>query len=146
MAEHIWYNDFTIGGDMKKNAISLILLLITIVLTMLSCSSPALNKLKDIVINEVVSSNSKSLTDAELDSPDWIEFYNPTDSKIDLVGYTLKIVKGANTNSFTFGEYEAMAGSYNVFCASTNPQQSSKYVNIGFNLPKDGFSLFLFTC
>ena len=42
-----------------------------------------------LCINEVVTSNSYSLVDQKLGSPDWIELYNPTSKPIDLEGYGL---------------------------------------------------------
>ncbi|CAB4646696.1 unannotated protein [freshwater metagenome] len=43
----------------------------------------------DIVINEVMTSNSSTLQDSDGDSPDWIELWNPTDRAISLEGYQL---------------------------------------------------------
>lgn len=40
-------------------------------------------------INEVMAANSQTLYDEDNDTPDWIELYNPTDSKINLEGYIL---------------------------------------------------------
>ncbi len=40
-----------------------------------------------IVINELCPSNYASSFDDEMDSPDWIELYNPTDSDVQLEGY-----------------------------------------------------------
>lgn len=44
---------------------------------------------QDVVINEFMSSNSKTLQDWEGDFPDWIEFYNSGEEEINLEGYTL---------------------------------------------------------
>ncbi len=41
------------------------------------------------VINEICSSNKKSLVIGEESSPDWIELYNPNDVAVDLSGYGL---------------------------------------------------------
>lgn len=43
----------------------------------------------DVVINEVMTSNSSTLQDSDGDSPDWIELWNPTDKSISLKGYQL---------------------------------------------------------
>jgi hypothetical protein len=43
----------------------------------------------DVVINEVMTSNSSSLKDSDGDTPDWIELWNPTDKSISLKGYQL---------------------------------------------------------
>ena len=42
-----------------------------------------------VVINEIMSSNSSSFIDSYGDTPDWIELYNYSDSFIDLTGYGL---------------------------------------------------------
>ncbi len=43
----------------------------------------------DIVINEVMASNSDTITDEDGDFPDWIELFNTTDSRINLNDYGL---------------------------------------------------------
>ncbi len=42
-----------------------------------------------IVINEVVSTNGSGVTDEEGDFPDWIELYNPSNSTINLSGFSI---------------------------------------------------------
>ena len=42
-----------------------------------------------LCVNEVVTSNSYSLVDQKLGSPDWIELYNPTSKPIALEVYGL---------------------------------------------------------
>lgn len=44
---------------------------------------------QNLVINEIMSSNSSVLADEDGDFPDWIEIYNPTDSEINLNNYSL---------------------------------------------------------
>ncbi|MGB2242741.1 MAG: lamin tail domain-containing protein, partial [Porticoccaceae bacterium] len=43
---------------------------------------------KTIIINEV-SSNNSSFDDEDGDSPDWIELYNKSDTKVDLTGWSI---------------------------------------------------------
>ncbi len=42
---------------------------------------------QSIVINEVMSSNSSTITDEDGDAPDWIELYNNSESEINVNGY-----------------------------------------------------------
>ena len=41
----------------------------------------------ELVVNEIVSSNKRSLVDNALGTPDWIELYNAGTAAIDLSGY-----------------------------------------------------------
>lgn len=43
----------------------------------------------NLVISEVVASNSATFADAEGDHEDWIELHNPTDEVVDLTGWVL---------------------------------------------------------
>jgi len=63
-----------------------------------------------IVFNEIVSSNSHSLTDETLGSPDWIELYNTTDQDIDLSEY--KLSSKNQTESMAFANAAIPAGGY----------------------------------
>ena len=42
-----------------------------------------------LVISEFMATNYRTLLDQELDSPDWIEIYNPSASLVDLEGWYL---------------------------------------------------------
>jgi len=42
-----------------------------------------------VVINEIMASNGRALTDKEGDTPDWIELYNPTNKRIQLRNFYL---------------------------------------------------------
>lgn len=44
---------------------------------------------REVLINEVMTSNGSTLADADGDFPDWIELYNPGDEAIDLSGFFL---------------------------------------------------------
>ena len=48
--------------------------------------TPSVAVLKELVISEVMSSNSITITDENNEYDDWIEIYNPQDSTIDLSG------------------------------------------------------------
>jgi hypothetical protein len=44
---------------------------------------------QNLVINEVMSSNSNTLIDEDEDTPDWIELYNSSNEAVDIAGYGL---------------------------------------------------------
>lgn len=80
-----------------------------------------------IVINEVVASNSQGISDEDGDNPDWIEFYNPTDSTINLLGYGISD-DPENLFKFTFSETEIPAkGFHLVFASDKNRGNSSGF-------------------
>lgn len=70
-----------------------------------------------LVINEVVTSNSTTLTDQFGNTPDWIELYNSSDTTIDLAGYTFTDNPGKPAK-WTCGSLTMAAKSYAVICAS----------------------------
>ena len=92
-----------------------------------------------LCINEVVTSNSYSLVDQKLGSPDWIELYNPTSKPIDLEGYGLTDnIK--NPHKYTFPSVTIPAGGYLIVYASKYEGDS---MCTGFGLSKSGDMLYL---
>lgn len=59
----------------------ILLLIMLIPLTIISA--------QNVVINEIMSSNTTTLFDEDSDTPDWIELYNSGDELVDLSGYGL---------------------------------------------------------
>ncbi len=96
-----------------------------------------------LVISEVVSSNSLSLTHPELGSPDWIELYNASASTIDLSGYGLSDnVK--DPHKWTFPEGTSIApGGYLLVYACEYTGADDSLLCTGFGLSKNGESLLL---
>ena len=68
----------------KTTLLAIALLILTITLTGLlsACSFGDLGS--SLVINEVVSSNTNSLSLPQLGSPDWVEIYNASSNDIDI--------------------------------------------------------------
>ena len=97
----------------------------------------------DIVINEIVSSNSRSLTDEQAGSPDWIELHNTTDHAISLKGF------GFSDNSrklykFTFDAVTIPAGGYQLlYCGEPASVEESSIPFTGFGISKGGDTLYL---
>lgn len=77
-----------------------------------------------VVINEVVASNSQGISDEDGDYPDWIEFYNPTSSTINLAGFGIS--DDANDLfKFTLPNIEIPANEYYLVFASDKNRAAS---------------------
>ena len=122
-----------------KNAIlacGLVILLISA-----GCSTTASGQGGGVVISEVVSSNSNSLIDPELGTPDWIELCNTSKSPVNLLDYSL--IESRN-NKFVLPEITIKPGEYILLYCCT-PTEGVEYDNLctGFKLAKSGSSLTL---
>lgn len=100
---------------------------------------PSLVPGSDLRITEFCADNTQ-LYDAQADTPDWIEIYNPTAGPIDLTGYYL-------TNSslptdlamWAFPPYSLPAGTYLiVFASAKNTTLPTNQFHTNFTLPKAG--------
>ncbi len=97
-----------------------------------------------LVVNEVVSSNKRSLVDETLGTPDWIELYNAGTEAMDLSGY------GVSDNMRNLHKYVVPdgtvlgAGEYLVLYAmsTTEGQETNAYVT-NFGLSKSGDYIFI---
>jgi hypothetical protein len=97
---------------------------------------------QDIVINEVVFSNSGSLTDLDRDSPDWIELYNASANSINLSGYIL--ADNADENDYwECPSYDMPPGTYKVIFASGKNIKSNSEWHTNFKLGLMQEQLFL---
>lgn len=129
-----------INSAMKKHVTLFVCLLIVCCLA--GCSSiAATGSASGIYINEVVSSNSFSLIDDILGSPDWIELYNPSASPVDLEGYALTDnIK--DPHKWTFPSVSIPAGGY-ITVYATKYTGSEDLLCTGFGLSKSGEMLYL---
>lgn len=116
-------------------ALSLLMLLLC------GCESIVVNAdapLNTIYINEVMSSNSHTLVDETLGTPDWIEIYNASKQSVDLKGYGLSDnVK--EPHKWTFPAISIAPGEYLLVYACKQDAQMCS----GFALSKGGESLYL---
>lgn len=95
---------------------------------------------KPVVINEVVASNDQSLFDEDLDTPDWLELYNPSPISINLEGWTLQDAAG----QWTFPAVSIAPGEYKVIFASDKDRAvAGSELHTNFKLSKEGDSLLL---
>lgn len=116
---------------MLKRMLTCILSII-ILLSTVSVNAFAASGIKGVVINEVCSSNKKSLKDSKGDSPDWIELYNTTKSSISLKGAYLSD-DPANPKKWTFPDVTIGAGKYLIVFAS-DKQSTKTELHTGFKL------------
>ena len=75
-----------------KIRISKFVLIILVVNVFIGCSKedvPVVEKIPDVVINELLPKNSQNGTDEDGDFDDWIELYNPADVDQDISGFYL---------------------------------------------------------
>lgn len=89
---------------------------------------------KQILINEVMSSNSQTVNAAPLGSPDWIELYNVAGSDVKLKGYKLK----DKTGIYVFGDTVIKAGGYLIVYAEKNIPQAEGLCCADFNISGSG--------
>lgn len=74
-----------INSEMKYRSVFAPLKLVALLLCLVVFNTEKI--IAQVVINEVVASNSQGILDEDGDSPDWIELFNPTDVTINLQGY-----------------------------------------------------------
>ena len=71
-------------------------------------------KAQNIVISEVLPNNISQIVDVDGHRHDWIELYNPSDSVVNLSGYSISSKSGA----WNFPDWELGAGQYSIIMAS----------------------------
>jgi hypothetical protein len=99
-------------------------------------------RMAHVVINEVMSSNQKTLVGSAGDRyPDWVEIYNPLATNVNLTGWKLELLKPAGTNeSFTFPTGEVLqATSRKLVLCANNPGPG--LLATGYRLPDGGGTL-----
>ena len=104
--------------------------------------SAAVPEADGLVINEVVSSNKRSLVDAAVGTPDWIELYNPTARAISLDGCGVSdSVK--QLHKYVFGDVSVPPGGYLLVYAADADGAETDVPVTGFGLSKNGDSILL---
>ena len=96
-----------------------------------------------VIINEVVTSNSHSLVDELVGSPDWIELYNSSPYTISLFGFGLSD-NIREPRKWVFPDISLASGEYIIIYATSykGDLPEGKYC-AGFGLSKAGESLYL---
>lgn len=90
------------------------------------------------IINEVMSSNNASLEDEDMDTPDWVELYNPDATAFSLNGLYLTD-DPANLTRWEFPDVSIPAESYLVVYASRkNRDDPAENLHTNFSLTSNG--------
>ena len=97
-----------------------------------------------LCISEVVSSNSSSLKDPEVGTPDWIELYNGSDHTISLKGFGLSD-NIREPHKWVFPDVSIEPGEYLIVYAASYDKQEGDGTMLatGFGLSKSGEALLL---
>ena len=98
----------------------------------------------NIIVNEIMGSNSKTITDKDGDYPDYIELYNPSDQEVNLAGWGLS--DRENSPKWFFPKNKEVIikpKSYLLIFASgkniNNPNlDNGEYFHTNFKISKDG--------
>ena len=92
---------------------------------------------QSLFINEVMSSNSTTITDEDGEFPDWIEIYNAGTSVISLQNYYLSD-QDTNLQRWQFGDTEIGARQYLlIFASGKDRQMETSYWNTVINWGDD---------
>ncbi|MFK8037233.1 MAG: CotH kinase family protein [Crocinitomicaceae bacterium] len=97
---------------------------------------------QNLVINEVMSSNSTSIFDEDGDFVDWIELYNNSNSAIDLEGYYLSDELD-ETQKWTFPSVTVNPNDFLLVFASGKDRVSSSQLHSNFKISSSGERIIL---
>lgn len=92
-----------------------------------------------ILINEIVASNTNGLTDFAGETPDWIELYNPTNQSIDLNNWTIS----DGNNRWQFPTVQLAPNEYLVLFASDKNNVFGEELHTNFKLKASGETITL---
>ncbi len=94
----------------------------------------------DLVINELMASNSSTASDENGEFDDWVEIYNNSSESINLLGYYLSD-DSSNLSKWEFPEITLGAGEYLTLWLDDDTEQGDNHVN--FKLSASGEDLLL---
>jgi len=97
---------------------------------------------RDLVVNEIVSSNNSILEDVDGDFSDWIELYNPNFFSIDLSGYSLSD-NSENLDKWQFPKVDISPRSYLVLFASSKDKFEHGELHTNFKINQNGEPIIL---
>lgn len=128
-----------------KRTLALFSALLLAALVLFACASCTMEPPASVCINEAMSGNDSVFPDETGAYCDWIELYNPTDSTVDLAGWSLTD-DAAKPKAFVFPAYTLEPGQYLMLFADKTSRidPSSGVFHLPFSISKDGESLRLF--
>ena len=120
---------------------------ILILFTCVCCSGdPTANEAdadehKKIYINEIMASNTASISDEFGEYDDWIELYNDEDTDVNLLGYSISDDPERPLQTALSGELTIPAKGMLLLWADKDPEQGSNH--LPFNLKRSGEAVIL---
>lgn len=120
---------------MKNLSAYIIAMLLVFFALFCGCSN---NEYSDVSISEVMSNNVSAFADENGKFCDWIELFNPTESDIDLFGYSLTD-NGMKADKFVFPSVVLKSGEYLVVFADGNYKYDvqNKIFHVPFRISGD---------
>ena len=103
---------------------------------------PPIAKASDVVINELMASNTRSIADARGGHDDWIELYNTSEHPITLAGMYLSDDR-ANPRKWRFPKHTTIAPKAYLIVWADSEGESETELHTNFNLSKSGETLIL---
>jgi len=122
---------------MKKRTIALFWTVI-IVFLFESCHNASLKEYSDkILINEIVTQNTRTAYDKDwYKFSDYIELFNPTNSNLNLSGYT--IIGGKKNKKYIFADTVVIPAHAYLLLWADEKNLHKKDIHLNFKLPSDG--------
>ncbi|MCU0645472.1 MAG: lamin tail domain-containing protein, partial [bacterium] len=112
------------------------------IMTLLCVSKLAFSQ--GIVINEIMSSNTKTIYDEDGDTPDWLELYNCSSEQINIQGYSLSD-DSLDIKKWRFGNAVINPGEYLIVFAS-DKDTSMNFWHTNFKISASGECIILSDC
>lgn len=95
--------------------------------------NPLISSFTDVVVNEIMASNTTTASDSAGDYDDWIELYNNSSNAVDISGYFVTDDR-YNLDKFQIPQGTVMAGnSYLILWADEDGGQGSLHCNFKFS-------------
>lgn len=113
---------------------------ITLLVFIFSISSSGFGQ--SLVINEIMTSNSQTISDQDGDYVDWIELYNNSSSSIDLANFKLSD-DPENLDKWTFPSVTIGAYDFLIIYASGKDRPIASELHTNFKVKSDGEALVL---
>ena len=98
---------------------------------------------QSVVINEIMSSNTESITDEDGDFEDWIELYNPGSEAVSISGWSITDDIFV-PDKWIFPEFSINPNNYILVFASGKDRVNSIYFHSNFKINSSGEAIFLF--
>ncbi|MDE0300099.1 MAG: CotH kinase family protein [Candidatus Poribacteria bacterium] len=96
----------------------------------------------DVIINELMASNTNGIMDAQGDHDDWIELFNSGENPVNLAGMYLSDDR-ANPRKWQFPEQTTIAPKGYLIVWADSDGESQTELHTNFNLSRSGETLFL---